>query len=397
MKVVALMSSLAVSRDGLQGPRFSAGELARRAEAVRAVMDELGLAALLLYGTAGAHAEVQYLTDWRVSREAVLLFPSAGEPLLLVEYFNHLPAARRAARGADVRWGGDDLMGAVGDALRERAGAARRVGIVGALPWQHFRALQSALPHVAFESATGALQRLRQVKSVEELAFLRHGAALTDLALVALEHGAHPGMNEFELAALIEGAYVPLGGGTHIHYLAATPMEQPEVCVPSQHLSARALRRGDVLITELSAHYHGYPGQVHRPFAIGAQPTDLYRRLYDVALLAYERIADVIRPGATTEAVLDAAECIHAAGFSIYDDLVHGFGGGYLPPVLRTRHTGSGDQEPFAFRENMTVVRQPNVITPDERAGLQLGQLVGVTADGVESLHGYPLQFVVTG
>jgi hypothetical protein len=92
--------------------------------------------------------------------------------------------------------------------------------------------------------------------------------------------------------------------------------------------------------------------------------------------------------------VLDAAESIHAAGFTIYDDLVHGFGGGYLPPILRTRQTGSAEATPFTFRENMTVVIQPNVITPDERAGVQLGQLVRVTADGVESLHRYPLQFV---
>jgi Xaa-Pro aminopeptidase len=268
---------------------------------------------------------------------------------------------------------------------------------VGALPWQHFRALQRALPHSTFEQATSHFQRLRLLKSAEEIGFLRRGAALTDLAVEALARGARPGLSEFELAALIEGAYVPRGGGTHIHYLATTPMAHPEICVPSQHLTPRVLQAGDVLITELSAHYQGYSGQIHRPFAIGAEPTDLYRRLYDVALDAYERIADAIGPGATTEAVLDAAESIHAAGFTIYDDLVHGFGGGYLPPVVRTRQTGGADVVPFTFREHMTVVIQPNVITPDERAGLQLGQLVRVTADGVESLHGYPLRFVSCG
>jgi len=38
----------------------------------------------------------------------------------------------------------------------------------------------------------------------------------------------------------------------------------------------------------------------------------------------------------------------------------------------------------------MTVVRQPNVITPDERARLHTETLVLVTESGWEPLHRYP-------
>jgi Xaa-Pro dipeptidase len=38
----------------------------------------------------------------------------------------------------------------------------------------------------------------------------------------------------------------------------------------------------------------------------------------------------------------------------------------------------------------MTVVIQPNVITRDERAGVQTGELVHVTRDGIERLHAAP-------
>ena len=41
----------------------------------------------------------------------------------------------------------------------------------------------------------------------------------------------------------------------------------------------------------------------------------------------------------------------------------------------------------------MTVVLQPNVITPDERAGVQTGELMLVTESGCESLHDYPRGF----
>jgi Xaa-Pro aminopeptidase len=38
----------------------------------------------------------------------------------------------------------------------------------------------------------------------------------------------------------------------------------------------------------------------------------------------------------------------------------------------------------------MALVVQPNVITPDEKAGVQTGQLIVVTEDGYESLHHAP-------
>ncbi|MGZ6392318.1 MAG: M24 family metallopeptidase, partial [Ktedonobacterales bacterium] len=223
------------------------------------------------------------------------------------------------------------------------------------------------------------------------------GAELSDLAIEALEREARPGISEHALAAIVEGAYLGLGGQTHIHYMGSTPMRNPSLCVPSQQQSNRVLERGDVLITEISAQYHGYPGQILRPFAISEPPTPAYQRLYDVAVEAYERVAAVIHAGATAEAVLDAAECIHAAGYSICDDLVHGFGGGYLPPVIRTRQTGGTSTPTFTFEENMTVVIQPNVITLDEHMGLQVGELVRVTHAGVASLHRYPMKFILCG
>ena len=37
----------------------------------------------------------------------------------------------------------------------------------------------------------------------------------------------------------------------------------------------------------------------------------------------------------------------------------------------------------------MTVVVRPNVVTPDERAGVQTGELLLVTDSGSERLHSY--------
>lgn len=377
--------------------RLSDEELGRRRAAVRALMDEAGVEALLLYGSPGLDSEVSYLSDFNVTREAVFVLPASGDPALYVEYFNHIPNARRRARGCDVRWGRENVTEIVVADLRERGLAGASVGFAGMLPVQRYLALHEALPSLTLRDLSVDLRRMRLVKSEEEIALLRRGAWLTDLAAEALAREARPGLTEYDLVAIIEAAYLRAGGQTTIHYLATTPMDAPDRCVPSQQPTERRLAPGDALLTEISAHYRGYPGQLLRPFTIGADPTPAYQQLFDVAVEAFEQIAATLKAGATVEDVLDAAEYIHAEGFTICDDLLHGYGGGYLPPVLRTRQTSARPPAPFTFEENMTVVIQPNVITPDGRSGVQVGELVRVTRDGCERLHSYPMRFTRCG
>lgn len=378
--------------------RFSGAEMRGRIARLREAMARDDLDALLLYGTAGAPQEVLYVSDFPVTREAIVLLPREGEPVLLVQYFNHLNTARRESRIADVRWAGEDTAATTAALLAERGFAHATIGIVGALPWRFARVLAEQLPEATLRDWSPSFSRLRQRKSAEEFAFLRRGAELSDRAIDALAREAQPGMTERDLVALIEGAYLGLGGTTHIHYLVTTPMANPTARVPSQIPTGRVLASGDVLLTEISAQYRGYPGQILRPFAIEAEPTPEYARLYDTAHQAFDEIAAVIRPGASVDDVLDVAErVITGAGYGICDDLVHGFGGGYLAPVIRTRASGGSRPPTFTFAEDMALVIQPNVITPDGHAGVQLGELVRVTATGVESLHRYPRQFIRCG
>ena len=47
----------------------------------------------------------------------------------------------------------------------------------------------------------------------------------------------------------------------------------------------------------------------------------------------------------------------------------------------------------MTLEENMTVVVQPNVVTRDHKAGVQVGELVRVTRTGFERLHTAPRGF----
>jgi Xaa-Pro dipeptidase len=373
--------------------RFSMAEYARRHTALRQLLAENHLAGVVIYGNRGQTSMLHYLANFNPRWEAFLFFPGEGEPVLLVQLYNHLPDAQRVSVVTDTRWGGPDSIQTLGKELQSRGIGAESLGVAGSIPYQRYQALQEALPGITWLDVTGPLARLRWIKSEEEITVIQRAAQLTDLSMAALVQGVRPGMRECDLPGLLQAAVQPAGGQLELCYLATTPMEDPSVFVPRQNLTTRRVRVGDVIITEIGVGWGGYSGQIHRPVAIGRPPTQDYQRLFDVAQEAYYHIAEVIRPGVTVQAVLDAAEIIHDRGFTIYDDLVHGFGGGYLPPVLRTRQTSHNKSDDFVFAKNMCIVIQPNVISLDQRSGIQLGQLHVLRDHGLEPLQHYPFEF----
>jgi Xaa-Pro dipeptidase len=234
---------------------------------------------------------------------------------------------------------------------------------------------------------------LRMVKSAEELDWVRLGAWLSDLAVEALLKEAKAGVDERELWRICENAYVGKGGTTWIHYFGATSMAAPDCCVPAQYPSSRRLGAGDALFCEISAQFWEYPGQVLRSFTVGGEPSPLYCDLHATADAAFSAMLHVVRAGTPVRALVDASSVIEKAGFSTCDDLVHGFVGGYLPPVLGSASRPAGPVPGMALQAGMTIVLQPNVVTRDGRAGVQIGELVLVTETGHERLHRAPMEF----
>src|SRR5207237_1188971 len=189
--------------------------------------------------------------------------------------------------------------------------------------------------------------------------------------------------------------YVADGGTNVIHYIGVTPMHAPCVAVPAQFPSTRRVQAGDVVFAEISAAFWDHPGQVLRSFAVGADPPPLYRAMHAAADAAFDAIAAVLKDGATPAQIIAAAGVIEDAGFTTCDDLVHGYGGGYLPPILGSASRPAGPVPDEPFRTGMTVVIQPNVVTTDHKAGVQTGEMVLITREGIERMHAVPRGFAV--
>jgi Xaa-Pro dipeptidase len=350
----------------------------RRREALAAELDAVGASHALVYGANRSGPAVGWLTRWPVTREALCVFTPGERDVLLVNFYNHIPNAERIATEADVRWAGAKPMATALEELERRSARGGRVAVIGPLGYRPHAALSEFATPIPLDDA---YTRLRLRKSPEELDWLSIGCGFTDDAVRAVHEHARPGTDERELGNIAERAYAGRGGTTHIHYFGAG--------VPAQWAAARALEPGDVLSCEVSASYWDYTGQLLRTFAVGAEPFPLHRELHDVADAAFDALFERVRPGTTAAELVEASAVIGDAGFTTRDDLVHGFVGGYLPPVLGDT-TRTLEQVPdFALEEGMTIVIQPNVVTRDESAGVQTGELVLVTADGAARLHDY--------
>jgi Xaa-Pro aminopeptidase len=385
--------------EGLTGnnlyPRFSDEEYARRYRAIRDAMQTENVDAILVAGARGS-TEVHYLANYLAQSPCWLLFPRDGEPALFIHFFNHQPCAKAQAIINDVRWYGPLPIGTIVQEIKDRGLGKAKIGIVSlrATAYGHITSLQKSLPEVDFVEFGPAFNRIRRVRSEEELPYLRRGGYLTDLACEALERDLRPGMTEHDILSVVYGAYLKNGGDPGIHFIATTHMDHPDRFVPWQRTTPRVIQAGSVVITELTVSYWGYSAQIHRPFAIGREPSLLYRKLFDIALECYENVRKICKPGTTSEEIIAATSVIEENGFTTYDSVFHGEAG--KGPELGTR-SAAHPLEKWILEENMVHVIQPNPITKDFRAGLQLGAAVIVTKTGGEALHHYPFKFPVCG
>ncbi len=379
-------------REASQFPRFSPPEMAQRHARVHELINAARLQAILVYGTGRFASEIYWLTDWPGSREACALFQHGKQPVILVQLYNHVPMARVLSVVRDVRWAGANTAETLIGLIRERNLESKRIGLIGSLPYQYYEKIRARYPQVELIDLSGQFRQLRTIKSDAEVDRIRFASKLTDDSLTGLAEGLKPGMREDEIPALLEPAYLKAGGYAGIHFLTSMSMKSPHFPVPAQYQSTRILERGDCLISEISGAYWGYSGQIHRTFSLGEEAPPEWKNLHAAAVEAFEAISGIIKDGTSTREIEEVAEVIHRRGYTIYDDLLHG--ANQYPPIIQTRSTSRRDGE-LILRENMVVVIQPNVITHDEKMGLQFGETVLVRRNGCESLNAFPRQWIV--
>jgi len=145
------------------------------------------------------------------------------------------------------------------------------------------------------------LHEMRLRKSPDEIALMRKAAAITAEAHRAAMKAAGDGINEHEIAALIDYTFRRRGGAgpgyqsivgagdnaTILHYVEN---DQP-------------MRGGDLCLIDAGCEYQFYTADVTRTFPVGGRFGDAQRRCYELVLASQKAAIEMCKPGATIDGI----------------------------------------------------------------------------------------------
>jgi Xaa-Pro aminopeptidase len=282
-------------------------ERERRLTAMRKAMDDAGFEALVVCtaGTDG-RGRIRYLDGvYLWGGRSFYILPAKGEPAMIQ------PAYVGSEWGEAVGWCNDhrsavDPARAVAEALRDMGLHRSAIGIVGLeelISVRDLRTLQDTLSEASFQAATMLFDRVRLVKSDEEIGCIRDTSAIFRRAYQALESALKPGMTERDAMAEAVRNLMRRGchsGFAHISRSGGLPMLHP----PTDDV----IEQTDVITCDLEfVGPEGYALELSRHFSFGLPP-DPVRRLYDMQVEAFQDCLAAMQPGNSSSEILKAAD-----------------------------------------------------------------------------------------
>jgi len=385
---------------------LSLAERDRRWTAIRAAMQGRGLDCLIVRGISSkwdsGTANVRYISQIGGNGEELMaVFPITGEPVIFIWAPSQLDWWGEAQDWVgDIRQGSPSWAEATLACVKDMGFGRARIGVVGigganeagrCMSYDIYTAILAGLPEARLEPASDIIEAIRLIKSDEEVEYLARASALCDVGVEAMLAAARPGATAQEVYGEIVGAILRAGGESPMFLMyEADPQPRHALRFPSD----RTLAPGYMILQEISPKYAGYWSQVMVPVSLG-EPDPVYRRMADAACLGYRAAIDTIRAGITTRALAEAInEPIRDAGFVWYRPQWQGLGLEQTESPMDLHYrAGAGAGDGIVLERNMVLGLQPMAGTPDRSKGVQLGDAVVVTEDGVRRLGRTEMRF----
>jgi len=401
-------------RATLELPRLSLKERDRRYVAVRKEMEARGLDAIVLWGWPTMWdfytANARYLSPIGGNAEFnVLIFPVDGQPTSIVQMPTFLDGWRAAQDWvSDIRPRTKTWADSVASRIKELKLDTGKIGMDGLagpldpdgwLPHDVYTRLKSLLPGAAIGSLDDMLEKIRSIKSTEELDTLRKAAALGDLMLSTCRDIARPGVKECEVYAGMMEAMVANGGEEPTLFL--WNCDRYPYPHPFRLPTTRPIERGDLIICEMHPKFGGYFTHVERTYCIG-EPEKQQLAIYEGCIAAYKRGLDNFGPGKSISIALEAVKDeIDSRGLRICEAGIHGHGLASLEYPRYRHHAIAADREAIKvvgdrFEPGMVFAFNIDLFDPmwrDGKTGCVFAETVEITESGARRMHTFPTEF----
>jgi len=343
----------------------SASERERRYSRLRDGMAESGCEALLICarddGAGSERGRFHYVTDLNfLGGRCFALVPRVGDPILFQ------PGHVGRAWAETVDWVKDvrvdlDQVDAVVAAINELGLAKARIGLIGGgdiIAVDDLNKLHACLPAVDFADATPWFDRIKAIKSQEEIGYVEETCEVFRRAFSAVEAVLRPGMTERAIAAEALRIMKALGGTTGFLNIARsggkTPFHPPtdDVIESTDCVGLDLQYRGP----------HGYAAELTRYYSF-AEPAPDLARAFEAQQHVFDECVRAIRPGVESDTLLETMRQAYADnGFELAGPIgwgpvhmhLHGIGLDFTePPIVPDLN--------LEFAEGMVLTLHPRL------------------------------------
>ncbi len=376
-------------------PTFSAAEMRRRQDAIRAHMSANGVDAALFT----SYHNINYYSDF--------LFCYFGRRYGFV--IDH-DRATSVSAGID---GGQPWRRTFGDnvtytdwnrdnyfhAISKLTGGVRRLGIeFDTVSVDLLNLLKAHFPEMEFVDIAAPAMRLRMVKSAEEIAHITEMARIADVGGAACVEAIEVGTPEYEVALHSTGTMVReiAKSWPHAELLDTWTWFQSGLNTDGAHnpVTSRKIEQGDILSLNCFPMVAGYYVALERTL-FAKEASDEHVRLWEINCRVHDRGKELLVPGARCSDIAKELNEIYAQ-----EDLLQyrSFGYGHSFGVLchyYGREAGLELREDCAtvLEPNMVVSMEPMITIPNEllgAGGYREHDILVVTEDGNRNITGFP-------
>ena len=179
---------------------------------------------------------------------------------------------------------------------------------------QFVAALQRDHPALKIVLANDLVDHLRMRHGAAELALERKAIDITVRAQHDAISAIRPGMNEFEIQALIE--YTFRRNGADRPSFASIVGSGPNSTALHYSANDRFMRAGDVVVMDIGASYRGYAADVTRTVPVSGTFSPEQRAVYEIVRAAQHAAERVAKLGATSSDMDTAANRVLSAGLA---------------------------------------------------------------------------------
>jgi Xaa-Pro dipeptidase len=236
---------------------------------------------------------------------------------------------------------------------------------------------------IQLHNLTPYLQRLRLVKTPEEISALMKAGETTDRVLEAALAQLKAGMTEIELAAELE--YQGKKHGSEVMSFGTCVLYGAKSALPHGKPGQIKLEPGGLLLIDFGLVMDAYCSDMTRTFHLGEWGAEA-QKIYDIVLQAETAALEAAKPGMTFEALDQIArDIIREAGYGDY--FIHRLGHGMGIDVHEYPSVGAGNTE--TIEAGMVFTIEPGIYLP-KLGGVRIEDAVYMTEQGAETLTSFP-------